>query len=300
MKTLFITPGPIEWASSRMRAHWPAKYMDADVMEYEKIKIPEWWPNIPLQYDAYVFVKVLDPGLSPILIENGKQVWWDICDPAWWMQPKQSLEIAKSVTGIVASNQALADDFNQWAQRSGVDNLPVAQTIPDRLELSHYPRQRTHADVDPVRIIWYGAAQNRVNIFAALINLERLVANGYHIELTIMDDQPDNDWGFSIMFPIYYTRWNLAQENEIIANHDIALVPPYPGAWGKVKSNNRALTAWACGLPAVSGTNYGELESHVRNAKAREYGANLGRSFLSDFDVRQSAEQWQELLNVQR
>jgi len=41
-KVLFITPGPIEWASSRMRAHWIAEGIEgAEVSQVEASLLSE-------------------------------------------------------------------------------------------------------------------------------------------------------------------------------------------------------------------------------------------------------------------
>jgi hypothetical protein len=284
MKVQFITPGSIAWASSRMRAHWPAKYMqDTDVIA--------WPEQIGMGYDAYVFVKVGSPELMQDLRAAGKQVWWDLCDPAWWFNPTDCQEIANQVTGVVCSNQALANDFNLWRGEA------LARVVPDRLELSHFPLQRQHADVKPVRFVWFGASQNRIALFGGLTNLERLAANGHKISLTILDDHPDSPWYITDTFPVNYERWSLEQENEILVGHDIALLPPYPGPWGQVKSNNKYLTAWACGLPVVDGMDYGEMEWLTGDATWRSNHAAIGRQELEkNFQVKQSAREWETLL----
>ena len=135
-------------------------------------------------------------------------------------------------------------------------------------------------------------------IFGALANLERLAANGHSIALTIYDDQPQNRWTFTDSFPVYYTQWRLDQENEVIASHDIALLPPYPGPWGKVKSNNKELTAWACGLPATDGQDYVEMCDLVALSSKRQIEADRGyEEVKAAYTVDKSADEWKELLN---
>ena len=148
-----------------------------------------------------------------------------------------------------------------------------------------------------MRFIWYGLAVNRVALFYGLVNLERLAANGHKIELTIMDDRPDQSWRVTDYFPIAHVQWRLEQENEIIANHDVAFLPPYPGPWGKVKSNNKTLTAWACGLPALSTHEYNDYEVLMDWQCRRNWGV-LGNVELAHVDVRQSAAEWMGLFNV--
>ena len=129
----------------------------------------------------------------------------------------------------------------------------------------------------------------------SLAALDRLKANGVTFSLTIFDDQPQQIWKAG--FPIYHVDWNIEQENEILASHDIALLPPYPGAWGKVKSNNKPLTAWACGLPVANGENYHHLYELATRVTCREISAMEGMKALKkEYTIDKSVEQWKGLL----
>ncbi len=287
MKTLFVAAGPYSWGSSRMRCYWPAKVMGAEVMEWSA------WDRTfkPDGYDTYIFQKSIDPADANKLVSLGKRVFWDVCDPAWWWSPNECREIADAVTGVVASSEALADDFNDWYRAE------KAVCIPDRLDMSHFSIKRQHADVSPVRFIWYGVAVNRVAIMGQLANLERLAANGYKVELTIMDDRPDARFIGSDTLPVYHVQWNVERENEIIAAHDIALLPPYPGPWGGVKSNNKHLTAWACGLPVVDRARYSYLEDLVGDFSGRaDRGADGYQQVVDKYTADKSAADWEALL----
>lgn len=285
MRNLFVAAGDMTWGSSRLRCYWPAEYMQGtDVIVQNK-------STIPLSYKNYIFQKFADADTLRVLKEQGKKTYLDLCDPTWWWQPEQVQECLAYLDGVICCTDALAQDFYDTY---GI--LP--KVIPDRLELEHYSHvnQRVHSEVLPIRFIWYGVAVNRVGIFAALANLERLVANGYDIELTIMDNQPEQPFLITDMFPIYHVKWSLAQEVEIITSHDIALLGEYPGAWGRMKSNNRELTAWACGLPATIGDEYTELDI-LMDWRHRDLQQEMNNERLeSEFDVKQSALEWEQLL----
>ena len=278
----FIIPGPSKWASTRLRAEWPARYIPGAVV------VPKGTPIPPAE--NYVWIKGADVDF--IKAHPDAKHFWDVCDPAWWFSPAECREIAPLMEAVVASCPALAADYTAWASCA-------CYTIHDRLELEHYPVQRTHEHyADPVRFIWYGASQNRVGLFGGIANLQRLAANGVPLELTIFDDAPQNIWSDN-QIPIYHTEWTLAQENAVIAAHDIAILPPYPGPWGKVKSNNRQLTAWACGLPATDGQDYEALYRLATERTFRQDAATLGyRALCADYDVQDSAIEWRRLLNV--
>jgi glycosyltransferase involved in cell wall biosynthesis len=279
-RVLFVAPGPIDaWASSRLRGLWPAKHIPgAQIVDITQGIIPE--------ADVYVWIKKTHPQY---LARPGVHIW-DVCDPVWWFQPKEAAQIAFGVNAVVASNQGLAEDFQGWSGRP-------CKVIPDRLDLTHYPVRRKHGDARPVRLIWFGASQNRVALFGAVPTLERAKANGMDIELTIYDDRPDAQWSMSTEFPVYYTHWELSKENEVIAGHDIAVLPQYPGAWGAVKSNNKTLTAWACGLPVWNGVDYNALAALATSAQERQGKADLGYEAVKMlYDVKESGQEWRRLI----
>jgi hypothetical protein len=289
MKICFIAAGGIEWGSSRMRAYWVAEAMQQRGIDATAVDV-----NTHTDYrsaDAYIFQKIAPIEAVKTLTEVGIKCYLDVCDPSWWWQPNECREIAQHMTAVVASSQPLADDFNQWYGQG------KAICIPDRLDLAHFPKQRDHADVTPVRFIWFGVAVNRIALLGAIPFLERLVANGRKIELTIMDDRPDLPMQWTNAFPIYHTKWTLDTEVKILASHDIALLPPYPGAWGRVKSNNKQLTAWACGLPVYAGEEYTYLENLVTQSGYRESMAAGGMDFVSNnSQITQSAAEWEAVL----
>jgi hypothetical protein len=284
----FIAAGDETWASSRMRAYWPARALGGEVTTWKEVHATQTVPEA----DAYVFHNIAVPELVDLLLEQGKQVWWDVCDPSWWTQPAASKVIADMVTGIVASSHELANDCTEWSGRK-------VHTIPDCLIPEHFPLMREHSDVSPVRLIWFGISPNRIALHAAAMNLMRLKANGYDIELTIFDNQPDLPMAaLEGVYPITYLRWALEDENAVLASHDIALLPPYPGPWGKVKSNNKKLTAAMCGLPTSPGECYRGLAGLVASYETRRDVAAIDRREAMSFTIDRAAREWQKLTEL--
>jgi hypothetical protein len=287
---IFITQGGINWASSRIRAYWPAQYMGADVKTLSEAKDTDL-----SKYRAVIWQKTGDPVAMRQLKAAGVVQFLDICDPLHWFSPKETAEICEAVNGVVCSTQALLNDFANWIGSS--DGL---HHIPDRINLDHYPIKRQHVDTQPARLIWYGLHANRSGLAGALPVIERAAANGYKVELTIFDDRPDQVLKISERVPVYHALWELSRENATIAAHDVALVPPYPGPWGVLKSNNKTLTALACGLPATTGYDYYQLTSLVGSGafRAEIAGRMVAMEDQHSFDVERSAAQWLEVLNV--
>ena len=281
----FLTNGPIEWASSRYRGYWIADCRpDWHAIHLKgQVEIPE--------SDYYVIIKEAPLNLIEQLKGMSKRIYWDVCDPVHWFSPDAASAMALLVDGIVASNPALAQDISGW---SGVPTV----CIPDRLDMEHYDRQRAHTDAEPIRYIWFGAAQNRSALYGAYAILERLKASGYKIELTIMDDRPDMSLHYGPSCPVYMKRWTLQDEVEVLSNHDIALLPKYPGTWGQVKSNNKMLSAWACGLPVDDAEDYRKSLDLAAVIDFRHNDSQIGLDLVRDkYNIEQSAVEWEAIFS---
>jgi len=290
MKVLYMTAGDINWASSRMRAYWPAQYMaDAEVMTLEAARYAVANDDLP-EADIYVFQKAIDETVAQALPDSATVIW-DVCDPSWWFDPDRARAALGLVDGLTASTEALAADMVSWLPPDR-RYLPV-EVIADCYEPRHFPLQAEHL-VHSLRFVWFGIYTNRVGLHAAQANLERLAANGYRVSLTVMDDAPQVELVFltKTNFPIYHVRWSLDRENQVLASHDVALLPSYPGPWGEMKSNNRSLSAWASGLPVASGLDYYHLE-RLCDPRERAQFAALGADMLPPYAVGAMAKVWE-------
>lgn len=283
-KTLFISPGPFKWASTRLRAAWITPHLEDSAW----IPIDQVNLEIINQFDNLVWVKKIDEAM--IDATPDKSHYWDLCDPVHWWYPDEARYMVGKAKALVASNQGLAEDLAQWCGQ------PV-KCITDRLDVSHFDLMHSHDNNTPQRFIWFGASQNRIGLMSAWVLLERLACNGVQFELTIMDDQPGQAIG-SQFFPVYHVNYNYGQEVRIIASHSLAILPPYPGRWGDVKSNNRALTAWACGAAVWDNPHdYDQLFELATRATLRETQAKAGRWKVTDlFNVERSAAEWRKVL----
>jgi len=284
MKATFLTMGDQAWASSRYRCYWPAQYM-ANTSVYQ------WQTGgeIPDDADVYIWQKQANLAAVEQIAADGKTQIWDLCDPVYWWQPTEARFIADRCKAVVCSSDGLTADFSDWY------GLP-AVCIRDRFEMSHFiggKAQHNHAD--PVRFIWYGISNNRLTLLSALANLERLAANGVNMTLTICDDSPEAEVAWTDRFPIYYTRWSLGAEVKTIASHDIAILPQYPGPWGRVKSDNKRITAQLCGVPWHDGQDYDDLHELATSAQLRsDRATDIDRS---RYNVKVSAQEWEALIN---
>ena len=97
--TTFISAGDISWGSSRMRCYWPAKYMGATVVTWREVLAGK-----QIEDDRIICQKLGNREYMRQWLDRGADVWWDVCDPAWWFSPGDAKPLAEMVTGIVASN----------------------------------------------------------------------------------------------------------------------------------------------------------------------------------------------------
>ena len=292
MSNVFITPGTMEWGSTRMRCYWPSKYMqDTEVVEVPDNGRGE--ANMSLSHDAYIFQKQGNPELQKSLIDSGKKVFLDQCDPMWWFSDQKLMRaMFENAHGAVFSSSELMKDFLLW-----YGEPYKAITIPDRMEPEHFNKKKVHHWINPVRFIWYGMVQNRVALAAVFANLSRLRVMGFNISLTIMDNYPSMPITETDDIPFLYTKWQLDKEVAQIAAHDVALLPPYPGPWGKVKSNNRNIAAAMCNVPYTTGLDYDELVL-LMDHKNREVYSEEQSEGLDKYDVKLSAEEWERFIDA--
>ena len=283
MSILFIPPGTPQTASARFRAYWVAEYMpDTKVIPCDQVTQADIdeadvliWGKMLVQFDYH-----------------GQRMFWDICDPVHWFNPQvETRQWTDVCEKVITSSDGLTEDFNAWY------GSEKAVTIPDRLKLEHYPKQRSHVHVDPIRLLWFGNNGNRWPLIAAMGDLIRLSYCGVRAELTICDDNPKDVWRVA-EFPIYMVRWSLDTENNIYSSHDLAILPPMGGRQGLCKSNNKTITAWANGLPVFDGRESFDwlmrlcTEAELRQQVAFENYTNLERFW----QVEKSAQEWMELI----
>jgi hypothetical protein len=221
---------------------------------------------------------------------QGRKVIWDLCDPDWWFFPKEHAVVAQHVDAVVCSNRALANDFTV--------EFPYLSpwVIADRQDPEFHPTIKKHATSESPVLLWFGRAENRVALRGTFAILEKLWAHGRRFTLNILDEKPENkmDW-FS--FPVLHRRWTLDRFHRDLLSADIALLPPYPGPIGLLKSDNKRATAMWAGLPVTDGFDYLRLRDLVDSAaERRQVGLEGRRIAETQYDVRQSVKEWRQVI----
>lgn len=255
---------------------------------------------LPFDYDVYVFQKWMDR--EPVRIAKqlrvlGKQVWLDLADPLWWIEPEDFFRFLPHLNGIVVTTEAMQTAARDAIARAG-QPAPHVAVIPDRMPSEAFQAVRRHEQrAEPV-CLWYGWFANRIALQAMQLSFYYALKSGRRCRVRIIDNGPGE--GISMGFPVEYRPWRLETFQAELLDADVVLVPPYPGRWGVLKSNNRSVTAWCAGIPTDDGWQPERLAELLGDAGLRtRVGAELRREAERDYRVEQSIADWERLISSQ-
>lgn len=255
--------------STRLRVHqlierWPESALykygeNPDAMIFQKVYIqPDW------QFMAhYQGVKILD-----------------ICDPDWLdgVEVKRTLDV---MDGATCPTEALAGFLRQLTDK------PV-RVIPDRHDLTMFPRQATH-EGELRSVVWFGYKHNATSLRWAMDFLAR-----NKIKLTVIsnDDPQPYQWAqdHEASEALYsFVRFDDQTLNEELAKHDAAILPVGTRPVDRFKSNNRTVIAWLSGLPIITDADSFERYKDETN-RALDSATNL-LDAKANYDVRLSVDE---------
>lgn len=317
-KTLFIAQGDLDWGSSRFRAWWVAAHADwaecvtidnllhpPGLVPFERYKDdpPLAWARAGVtelewqhEFDTVVLPKwtgAAAQAFAQAIRERDKRIIWDLCDPLWWLEPRGFAAMLPLVDYLVFSNARLEAAFcGEYDDRR-------TAVIPDRMEPAFHPTVKEHAPTPAPVLLWWGYGWNRAALLSAGLGLQRLVGEGARFRLRVLDDGAPG--GVSVPgVDVEYHRWRRDTFHDELLAADVALLPPYPGVWGALKSDNKAVSAWWAGLPVVdlqSADDVDRAQALIADAdlRAREGWANRKRA-SEQYDVRQSVRDWENVL----
>lgn len=290
-KIAILTNGGREWSSSRFRGFWLA---DVNPVRFKAFGPGDILDGID-DCEVVVFQKRhadVDIARAQRYKAEGRTVIYDITEPMWWWDPREVMEMIRLADAVTTSSEALSE-----AVLENPDAKMVV-TIPDRMLPSFHPTVAQHGERERVRLVWFGATQNRVTLTGALPLLS-FISHRFPIELRIIDGAPQVKLD-NVVDPertkVTHIPWALETFHANLIACDIALLPPYPGPWGLMKNNNRQVTAWWAGLPAISGFDLGELTHFVTSAEARAAAGRENRKLAeAEYGIGKSIAQWLDL-----
>jgi hypothetical protein len=284
------------WASSRFRAYW----LEDAAPDLFKVYPPTVEEELT-SHKVLVFQKRQsgrDHMLARLAKEKGIKVVYDLTDPLWWFDPQQVLAepMIDIADAVVVSSKGL---FAEVSLRKDKNVF----LIPDRMAPDFHPTTAEHSDHNPVVLVWFGIAQNRAALAGWIPVLPYLAYHGLQFELRIIDEKSHEPIGLGgdtrQPFKTAYVPWTLESFHAQVSACDIALLPPYPGPWGALKSNNKSVTAWWCGLPVVDDWNLKRLHDLIADADLRKQEGQENREKAEkEYGIDKSVEQWREVLEA--
>mgnify|MGYP001559472937 CR=1 FL=1 len=296
LSVCFVAFGPRHLGSSRLRAWNVAEAWGVPCIVWDDEDLPSL-----LIADVFIVQKVYPQPHRNFATKLhqwvrqaralGKQVIWDLCDPIWyWMPDEEFRDLAALMSAVVVSSGGLQVFLEE-------DHGIKATVIEDRLPYQNVFKR--HESQAVPTLVWFGYSSNRMPCFsAAALPLQRLLSNGIPFKLKIIDNAPEQQLAANsaLASVTSHVRWSEDTFIPELLTSDIALLPPYPGNWGEMKSGNKMMTAAWSGLPVSDGISYTYLRDLVTNPPYRQTEGEWMRQWAeTHYDVRQSVTEWMAL-----
>ena len=286
MRVLFIAPLGRDMPSSRMRC-W--QVCDA----WDDATCYLWDGSFPDDingYDVVVFHKIADAkwiAKAEELKSLGVRVVLDICDPYYWWHEEYA-ELIRIADKVVTSSEGLANDVDRTFE---IDSVCITDRMP------YDPELKTHRHVDCPILCWFGLSINRKpSLDQTGELLRRLLSEGVDFKLRIIDEKPDIPYITEAW--VEHARWRAGTIHVVLMECDVALLPTYPGIWGRVKSKNKTATAGWAGLPVTDGLDYFHIVELLTDSNLRKTeGADSRHVAEVHYDIRQSVVEWEKLVS---
>ena len=212
----------------------------------------------------------------------------DLCDPEWLDNNRPYFNLMSKCDAIVTSTKALAEYIGKI-----ITDKPVL-CIPDRVDLEEHKISKEVKDAWstdlPKTAVWFGYSHNFYHIEKTLDVLRK-----HNLKLTVMSDKnlkiPDEYESLEL----HNVKYDYNTAHEIIARHDIAILPTTEDLKGRFKSNNKSITAMALGVPVA---RLPEDLERLMNPKERKKASEQGLKEVKEkWDVKISVKEYKKLIN---
>ena len=228
-------------ASARFRAEWPAKYLNADILDEKAIYSDLY------NYELVIFQKTYNLKfleLAKRLREKGIKTGFDLCDAEWIgreMEIKAMIEIVDFIT-------ASTIEIKAWI----INEFPKKQcyVIPDGHDLKYYNSALPVKQMaGPLNYVWYGNSGTILSLKAIIGIIE--ANSGPKDTLTIIADERARNAILSDKIGVKFVPWQLETVNDEIKRCNLVLNPRLDNESFRVKSNNKTAMAYILGLPCI-------------------------------------------------
>lgn len=238
--------------------------------------------NNPLEAigsDVIIFEKVHGLKFNQIALEMkkmGSSIVYDACDPEWIGQnpianfaKEMILNIADLVT---VPTQKMSQEIMTIAHEIG-SKVPV-EIVEDCLDEEYHSRWKMfHDPVKTPVVVWFG--NGTIDALQFYIPTLEWIFNQIPFELRIIDNGRTR---VETKIPTSYRKWELETFVDEMVQCDIAFNPKKPTIVDSMKSSNKTISAWACGLPCV------EVWGHT---KTEDWTVSM-KELLVNHEMRQS------------
>ena len=289
-------------ASSRIRIHNLAKYWDeCDDYFYpeefnqtnEEFFNPDNQFKILKDYDVVILNKTYEWRLALRLKENHQFVVIDFCDPDFLLSHSSETRRNNCLQTLRYTDLCIVNGKEMKKELRKVYKGPI-EIIPDRLDLQGLPQKEIHND-ELKRIVWYGYSENlRVlePYMKQIINMGleiTIISDGFFKNLILVGCK------YKPKDVITYKSWHPETINKQILSTDCVFVGKDKDKYlSKFKSNNRALTGWAMGMPVAFDIR--DLKK-LKSREARIKNAwNGNRMVREKFDIRHSVFEYDKII----
>lgn len=232
------------------------------------------------KYDNLIFQKSYWPEMMA-LFEGPKIL--DLCDPDWFSEELDILEICKGVHAITCSSPELTELMKGY--------LPdkIVEHVPDRLNIDSFPPPRKKHEGKPKEAVWFGYIHNAHETLGQLVSF--LSDNG--LNLTIISNVPYEQEDYVLGVEYRFIQYDRTTVYDHLKEADVVLNPRSGRAPFRYKSNNKSLISWQLGIPVAVTTNDLErlMDPVERNREVEEKQAIV----VQDYDIRQSIGQYKSL-----
>ena len=214
---------------------------------------------------------------------RGKKIVFDVCDSEWLI-PAYEKDVMEMMRDIADHITVPTEKMKELVQ--ALVDTPIT-VIEDTMDMGyHRDWKKDHAEKEVPTLVWFGN-RGTFKAFKRYIPDLETIYKSQKFKVRLISDSIDE--GFDMSIPWELVKWDLNTVNQKIIECDVAINPKLDDKMDYAKSNNKTLTAWACGLPCVevwSWTDPKKWKTHLiellGNSETRAREGSAGRKEVEE------------------
>ena len=232
------------------------------------------------QADCYIYQKVFWEHHIKDVKDEVKIL--DLCDPDWLKGEFNLRELSQYVDAITTSSEELARVIRGFADCEVL-------CIPDRLDLTQFPKKLKFHSGKAKQVVWFGYQHNADEVLPQV--LPSLAKLG--LSLLVVSDgtfNPAIDYGVDII----NTHYEIDNAYYLISQADFAINPKLMTKNFKYKSSNKTLTCWALGLPVAETAD--DMEKYLLPEERNKEAVKRFVEIKKDWDIKTNVKIYKDLI----